>query len=153
MKKRYTTASALIVSLLVAPLCGVLHAAESGGAPADLRPVSLSSPSLSRFVTPAAIDALDRAQEPVRAIAVNPNLEEQRGYGYRRGRGRRGAAATAFMIGAAAAIAGSAVLVYANRPECRTNGSASGCGYGTKVVGGSVLAGGAIGIAVGAALW
>jgi len=29
----------------------------------------------------------------------------------------------------------------------------SGCGYGTKVVGGSVLAGGAIGIAVGAALW
>jgi hypothetical protein len=57
------------------------------------------------------------------------------------------------MIGAAAAITGTALLVYANRPECSTNALASGCGYGTKVVGGSVLAGGVAGLAVGAALW
>ncbi|HKB13774.1 MAG TPA: hypothetical protein VKD69_24070 [Vicinamibacterales bacterium] len=155
VSRHHTTSCALIVSLLAAPLCGTVHATEPGGAPADSRPaILLSSPSaLSRFVTPAAIDSLDRPHETVRPIGVNASHEEQRGYGYRRGRGRRGAAAAALMIGAAAAITGTALLVYANRPECSTNVAASGCGYGTKVVGGSVLAGGVIGVAVGAALW
>jgi hypothetical protein len=56
-------------------------------------------------------------------------------------------------LGAAASIAGAAVLVYANRPECRTNQTASGCGYGTKVVGGAVLSAGIVGIFVGALTW
>ena len=57
------------------------------------------------------------------------------------------------MIGAAAAIAGTAVLVYANRPECSTNQMASGCGYGTKVVGTAVLSAGLVGLVVGALTW
>ena len=71
-----------------------------------------------------------------------------------RGRGgRHGAAQAAVVLGAVAAIAGTAVLVYANRPECSTNQLASGCGYGTKVVGGAVLTAGAVGIVVGALTW
>jgi hypothetical protein len=59
----------------------------------------------------------------------------------------------AIMIGAAAAITGTAVLIYANRPECTFAPYAGGCGYGTKVVGGSVLAGGIVGLFVGALTW
>jgi len=59
----------------------------------------------------------------------------------------------AIMIGAAAAITGTAVLVYANRPECTFAPYAGGCGYGTKVVGGAVLAGGVVGLFVGALTW
>ena len=59
----------------------------------------------------------------------------------------------ALMIGAITAIAGTAVLVYANRPECTTNQFAGGCGYGTKVVGGAVLSAGVVGVVVGALTW
>ena len=86
----------------------------------------------------------------------------QRGY---RGRGRTqggsssgsGVSAAAMLVGAAATITGAAILVYANRPDCRTTGGTysqlDGCGYGTKVVGGAVLTGGVVGIAVGALTW
>jgi hypothetical protein len=59
----------------------------------------------------------------------------------------------ALMIGAVAAIAGTAVLVYANRPECTTNQLAGGCGYGTKVVGGAVVSAGVVGVVIGAITW
>jgi hypothetical protein len=71
-------------------------------------------------------------------------------YPYRR---RHDGSIAAIMIGAAAAIAGAAVLVYANRPECTTNMVAGGCGYGTKVVGTAVLSGGIVGLFVGALTW
>ncbi len=57
------------------------------------------------------------------------------------------------MLGAVATITGAAILVYANRPDCSTNQFAGGCGYGTKVVGGAVLAGGVAGLFVGALTW
>ena len=57
------------------------------------------------------------------------------------------------MIGTLAAITGAAVLVYANRPECRNNGSANACSYGTKVIGGAVLTAGAVGIFAGTISW
>jgi hypothetical protein len=66
---------------------------------------------------------------------------------------RHNGAIAAIMIGAAAAITGTAVLVYANRPECTFAPYAGGCGYGTKVVGGAVLAGGIVGLFVGAVTW
>jgi len=75
-----------------------------------------------------------------------------RGRGFR-GSSRNNGAIAAFFIGAAAAIAGTAVLVYANRPECGATPGASGCGYGTKVIGGSVLSAGAVGLMVGALTW
>jgi hypothetical protein len=78
----------------------------------------------------------------------------QRGY---RGRGYSGrnnnGAAAAMFIGAAAAIAGTALLVYANRPECSTTPTAGGCGYGAKVLGGAVLTGGVVGVTIGALTW
>jgi hypothetical protein len=76
----------------------------------------------------------------------------QRGYGGRGG-GRNGAVA-ALLIGATASIAGAAILIYANRPECSaTDQMASGCGYGTKVIGGAVLTGGIVALAIGALTW
>ena len=65
----------------------------------------------------------------------------------------RSGSIAAIMLGAVATIAGTAILVYANRPECTTNQFAGGCGYGTKVVGGSVVAGGVVGLFVGALTW
>jgi len=59
----------------------------------------------------------------------------------------------AIMIGAVAAITGAAVLVYANRPECATRQFAGGCGYGTRVIGGAVLTGGIVALAIGALTW
>ena len=52
-----------------------------------------------------------------------------------------------------ATITGAAILVYANRPECRYHEFGSGCGYGTKVVGGAVLSGGVVGLTIGALTW
>jgi len=48
---------------------------------------------------------------------------------------------------------GSAVLIYANRPECSVSANNSGCGYGTKVVGGAVLTAGLAGLTIGAITW
>lgn len=59
----------------------------------------------------------------------------------------------ALMLGAAAAIGGTALLVYANRPECTMNQFAGGCGYGTKVIGGAVLSTGIVGLFIGALTW
>jgi uncharacterized membrane protein YjjB (DUF3815 family) len=59
----------------------------------------------------------------------------------------------ALMLGAAAAIGGTTLLVYANRPECTMNQFAGGCGYGTKVIGGAVLSTGIVGLFIGALTW
>ena len=94
-------------------------------------------------------------------IVANPSLgvsqsdsafagQVRRGRPYGSGRSRSIAALT---IGTIAAIAGAAILVYANRPECNTSPSAGGCGYGTKVIGGAVLTGGVAGLVIGALTW
>jgi hypothetical protein len=66
---------------------------------------------------------------------------------------RHDGAIMALTIGAIATITGTAILVYANRPDCEFKHYAGGCGYGTKVVGGSVVAGGIVGLTVGAVTW
>jgi hypothetical protein len=85
-------------------------------------------------------------------IPAQPTLGQRGGYGSR-GRGRRHGAAAAIVLGAVGTIAGGAILVYANRPDCRTNQTAGGCGYGTKVIGGAVLSAGIVGLVVGALTW
>jgi len=70
-----------------------------------------------------------------------------------RGRGRNEGARTAIVVGTLAAITGAALLVYANRPECRSTPSANACSYGTKVIGGAVLTAGAVGIVAGTVSW
>jgi hypothetical protein len=80
-----------------------------------------------------------------------PGFAAQR---YRGGsRGRRNAAMGAVILGAAAAITGAALLVYANRPDCSADRNLNGCGYGTKVVGGAVLSAGVVGMVAGAIAW
>jgi hypothetical protein len=86
--------------------------------------------------------------EPTQSSAVARQVYQGRPYSM----GRSGSL-TAIMIGAAAAITGAAILVYANRPECDNHQFADGCGYGTKVVGGAVLSGGIVGLFVGALTW
>jgi len=62
-------------------------------------------------------------------------------------------ARAAIILGSMAAIAGGALLIYANRPDCSANHAASGCGYGTKVTGGALLAGGLVSVTLGAVTW
>jgi hypothetical protein len=149
---RLITASALVLCLVASPLGGTVFAQEPGTSSPESSRV-LSPSALSRFVSPAATDAdADRWRASFHEFPLSAGEEGQRGYRSRRGRSR-GAAAAAIMVGAAAAVAGTALLVYANRPECSANHSAAGCGYGTKVAGGSFLVGGAIGVGIGAAMW
>ena len=80
------------------------------------------------------------------------SLAQRRGY-RGRGSGRNDVARASILLGAVAAITGTAVLVYSNRPECSVNARESGCGYGTKVAGSAVLSAGLVGLLVGALTW
>jgi hypothetical protein len=89
----------------------------------------------------------------VSAAPLESHALDQWGGYYGRGRGRNRGAATAIFLGAVGTIAGAAVLVYADRPECSANVNLDGCGYGTKVIGGAVLSAGLVGLMVGALTW
>ncbi len=109
--------------------------------------VSIAEPS--RFTLKEPITSI---LEPAQAAPFANAAWGQRDYGYGHHHRNDGARA-AIIVGSIAAVAGAAVLVYANRPECGANHAASGCGYGTKVTGGAVLAGGVLGITIGALTW
>jgi hypothetical protein len=107
----------------------------------------------------AASGAIDLAQQdphrtfdlpPVQSRAVSGQIYQGAPIPMRR---RHDGSIAALMVGALASITGAAILVYANRPECSTNQLASGCGYGTKVVGGAVLSGGVVGLFIAALTW
>jgi hypothetical protein len=105
------------------------------------------------MVAPAAVEPGHLIFDTSRLkLAVDSSPFEQRGRWGGGGRRNDGARA-AIVLGTLASITGAALLVYANRPECRGNERANGCGYGTKVVGGAVLTGGMIGIIAGAVSW
>jgi hypothetical protein len=156
--QRASTTAVLIVCLLGGPSSGILFASEKEPSiPATATPTSEQLPGTTEFVRSlvASSPHLLRTDTLIRLPVFAPDettLLAQRGY-RGRGYGRRNGAAAAVFLGAAAAIAGTAVLVYANRPECSTIPTASGCGYGTKVVGGAVLSAGVVGLVVGAAMW
>ena len=101
---------------------------------------------------PWADDLVQAPRDSMSLSPVESSAFSQWG-GPRRGRRRNDGAATALFLGAAATIAGAAVLVYANRPECKVNAALGGCGYGTRVVGGAVLSGGLVGLMIGALTW
>jgi hypothetical protein len=122
------------------------------------------APSAAESVAPAAIsitDDLDRVA-PSRLTLPSTILNVDRsGYGlsgqvYRgrpiQTRNNDGSIA-AIIVGSVAAITGTALLFYANRPECGVAPTAGGCGYGAKVIGGSVLTGGVASLLVGALTW
>jgi hypothetical protein len=172
---RASTTAVLIVCLLGAT-SSEIFASESAGLPSPSADTITTATEDVSTISPTAAASekpLPVTTEFLRSLARSPllpstntltaqslalvrpesNVFAQRGYGRRGYSGRNSGAAAAMFIGAAAAIAGTALLVYANRPECSTRPTAGGCGYGTKVVGGAVLAGGAVGVVVGAATW
>jgi len=148
----------LTLSLSAMPLGGTVLASET-------EPQS-SPPNTAATSSPPAVE-LPPGQSPFlasRAILLDaaPRMDARdafasRQWGYHHGgygHHHNGAAQAAIILGSAAAIAGTALLVYANRPECSGPlNLPSGCGYGTKVVGGSLLAGGLVAITVGAVSW
>jgi len=165
---RASTTAVLIVCLIGGPWAGAVFASGQEPSPGDQsesQSVSAASPVVPG---PASIFTLtdeklwtDASAGSTSAAAwrgtftagpTGASSFEQRRYGGRGRSGRDGAVA-AIILGAAATIAGTAILVYANRPDCNTNQMASGCGYGTKVAGGAVLSAGIVGLVVGAVLW
>ncbi len=114
--------------------------------------VTPSTPLLAAGSDVAPPHPLTYQGQPIANTApANSEIASQRGYGYRHH--RNDAALTSIVLGAAGVIAGTAMLVYANRPECSVNANFSGCGYGSKVVGSSLLAGGLVGVLVGTVTW
>jgi hypothetical protein len=146
---RLSMTGALIVCLMATQWSGTLFASQEDR-PSNAAPLSATS----------VITASEQPPQPSRLVFSDRIFDSveleglgQRG-GYRgRGNGRNGAAAAAIIIGAAASIAGGAVLVYANRPECSANHAATGCGYGSKVTGTAVLSAGIVSLIVGALSW
>jgi hypothetical protein len=148
---RLSTTGVLMVCLIGTQWSGVLFASQEERpwitAPSEVQQSIVEpSPSLGPF-----------SPQALRATPMLASLEAE-GFGQRggsrgRGRGRNGAAQAAIVLGAAASIAGTAVLVYANRPECSANHAANGCGYGTKVTGTAVLSAGIVALVVGALSW
>jgi len=147
---RLPTVAVAFVCILVAPSNSTVFASE----PASLIATAKVAvpPSTSAEPRQPLHLSIDPAHLPLLLPAASTALEAQGYRGRRYGR-RHDAALTAIVIGAAATIAGAAVLTYANRPECSVDQFAGGCGYGTKVVGTAVLAGGVVGLFAGAVTW
>lgn len=153
---RTSTAIVLIACLLGTTSSGILLASDEKSATAVSAVEPL--PGTTEFMR----SVVARSPQVLRDDTLSRSLAfpspESSAFAQRGGRGRgygrrHNGAAAAIAVGAAAAIAGTALLVYANRPECSTIPSASGCGYGTKVIGGAVLSAGVVGLVVGAAMW
>jgi len=143
------------IRLLILCLIGALSDATLFAA--GQQPSSNEGARISSAVSAPLFTAPPQVQSDHKFLADEFASSEQRRRrepdGYGRGGGRNNAAAAEMVLGGIAAIAGTAILVYANRPDCNRNQFADGCGYGTKVVGGSFLAGGVVIFSVGALTW
>jgi hypothetical protein len=169
---------ALVVCLAGSPLTGTLfasdarpetfqtappaHETSTGAMSAAPASREVNGAAIVATVTPDTLASAIRQSYPPAPLVQSPFAISDPtvtadsfalGGRYGRWRGRNGAARAEVVLGAVASITGAALLVYANRPECRTNELASGCGYGTKVVGGAVLSGGLVSLVVGALTW
>jgi hypothetical protein len=120
----------------------------------EVSSTSLPPMRYSRFTLPESLVGIANGAHRTFTITPMPSSafagQIYQGRPYRMS---RDGSIAALMLGAVAAITGTALLVYANRPECTTNQLAGGCGYGTKVVGGAVLSGGVAGLFIGALTW
>ncbi|MEP7310797.1 MAG: hypothetical protein ABJA98_35310 [Acidobacteriota bacterium] len=161
---RLSTIGALMVCMVAAQWNGPLFASAGEGidgtrtAATDVSSVAPTFLESSRLTSSGAAIALG-AKARSHGIFDVPPAESSifaaqiyRGQPRRLRRERDGSIA-AIVIGAVASITGAAILVYANRPECSSHPVATGCGYGTKVVGGAVLSGGIVGLTIGALTW
>ena len=150
----YRTTTAALVACIIATQCTstlLASDAEHAAPPATSSHLTYNGKPLT------ALGPLDDDHvQPPRGLMplsrVESSAASQWG-GFRRGRNRHSGAATAMFLGAAGTIAGAAVLVYANRPACSGNPTLGGCGYGSRVIGGSVLSAGLVGLMIGALTW
>jgi len=143
---RSLTTGALLVTVINLVSGSSIMAAE----PAAASHLRIALPSALTQPVPGA----DTWVAPRNPFAIDNSASFAQYRRSRRGHGwHNGAAVAAVVVGAAASITGGALLVYANRPECGTNPTAGGCSYGTKVVGGAVLAGGVVSMTAGALMW
>lgn len=154
MVNPFKLSASVMIMCLALPFNGALLAAGSPSPAPDAAHASDRS-SVRGAIAHVSFDRMPRTPGADNRTALflpaDSRLFAQR-YGRRGWRGNSGARA-AVILGAAAAIAGGAILVYANRPDCHSNPGAGGCSYGTKVIGGAMIAGGAVGIVVGAISW
>ena len=142
---RLSATAAVVVCLIGTQWTGATAFAADEAAPSS--PVPAPAAMTSAAQTPRLV--IDASRFTLDDDSAT--LAQRRGF---RGRsGRNDGAQAAIVVGTLAAITGAALLVYANRPECRTNQAASACGYGTKVIGGSVLSAGVVGILAGTVAW
>jgi hypothetical protein len=151
--RRLSTTAALIVCLVGTQWTSTLFASEEDVSPSTTEHLRFTLNDDVLAANASAETAGARVwRRPLEFAPLQSSAFAQRG---RRGGGgrRNGGAAAEIMLGTVATVAGAAVLVYANRPECNGNPNRSGCGYGTKVVGGAVLSVGIVGIIVGAMRW
>ncbi len=153
VRRRFTTGT-VVLCLVATPLSA---SAAADAVAISTTPVSTRvAVSLAQSPQPAPIAAALQTIAVSESAATEPNPAlafSQYGRGRHYGHHDHDAAVAAMILGAAAPITGAALLIYANRPECSTNQTAGGCGYGTKVVGGAVLTGGLVGLTIGALTW
>ena len=151
---RRWTSGALIVCLIGTWTGTLLAKDEPNISPAPSTIFANPAMSVSFARQPDSGAGLSEAVARLRFTPVESAAARSRYWGRGRRYGRdHGAARAAVVLGAVAAITGTALLVYANRPECGTNQFAGGCGYGMKVAGGAVLSAGIVGVFAGALTW
>jgi hypothetical protein len=154
MTKGYCRTAVLLIACTIAtPGTSTVFAsdAEPAAAPPAIAHLTLDGKPLADLGLAGGdytAAPLDSVALPVTAASASSASSSQWGR-----RGRNSGAATALFLGAVGTIVGTAVLVYADRPDCNSNPSLSGCGYGTKVVGGAVLSAGLVGLIIGALTW
>lgn len=150
-RQQHASRFVLAACLVCAPCMSTPASAQTISTSSEFdRSAQNASGTLNAIATPSRFTL----KEPISSI-VTPapdNVFADRGWS-RDHWHRNSGARTAIIVGSIAAIAGGALLVYANRPECGATPSASGCSYGTRVAGGAVLAGGVLGITIGAVTW
>jgi len=148
---RRATTAALIVCMLGSSSPIFASDEQHAASPTPATPLTFNGERLSTLGTLSA----DQAQ--TWDLATPAAATDASAFGQYRGRGGRGgrnsAATMALVLGAIGTIAGSAILIYANRPDCSVSAQNSGCGYGSKVAGGAVLTAGLAGLLIGAITW
>jgi hypothetical protein len=156
--RRAVTTAVLVACLSGAPLSGTVAASEPAppASPGNAPPIQVDRPtptSRSPFVLSDEMLRQSLIESDAREARVPATAYGQWGYyGPPPHHHHNGAAQAAIIFGSAAVIAGTAMMIYANRPECDAIVHSNDC-YGEKVFGGSILAGGIVSLTMGMVMW
>jgi hypothetical protein len=156
--RRAVTTAVLVACLSSAPLSGTVAASEPAppGPPGNASSIQADQPTptgRSPFVLSDEMLRRSLLESDGREARVPATAYGQWGYyGPPPHHHHNGAAQAAIIFGSAAVIAGTAMMIYANRPECDSVVHSNDC-YGEKVFGGSILAGGIVSLTMGMVMW